>query len=150
MGRIAHLRNQFVTEHAQSYDNIITWCAEGKNYHLLFGWSLFVKPGVPFKFHQRIFCAKFGWNWPSGYGEKDFNKFHQCIFTISLLSPLGKVYGPSFEHNWIPFIQGCFLPSLVEIGPVVMELKIFKFSTVTMYCCHFVIISPLEKGWPFI
>ena len=29
----------------------------------------------------------------------------------------------SFEETWIPFTQGCFVPSLVEIGPVVLEKK---------------------------
>ena len=31
--------------------------------------------------------------------------------------------GPSFEQTWIPFTYGCFVPSLVEIGPVVLEKK---------------------------
>ena len=26
--------------------------------------------------HSRMFCAKFGWNWPSGSGEEIFYKFH--------------------------------------------------------------------------
>ena len=30
---------------------------------------------------------------------------------------------PSFEQTWIPFTQGYFVPSLVEIGPVVLEKK---------------------------
>ena len=55
--------------------------------------------------------------------EKKIFKFCQCIFTISSLSPLGKGRGPSFEQIWIPFTQGCFVPSLVEIGPVVLEKK---------------------------
>ena len=29
----------------------------------------------------------------------------------------------AFELTWIPFTQGCFVPSLVEIGPVVLEKK---------------------------
>ena len=33
------------------------------------------------------------------------------------------VGGPSFEETWIPLTQGCFVPSLVEIGPVVLEKK---------------------------
>ena len=33
--------------------------------------------------------------------EKKHFKFRQCIFTISLLSPLGKGLGPSFEQTWI-------------------------------------------------
>ena len=59
--------------------------------------------------------------------ERKFFKICQCIFAISQLSPLGKGQGPSFEQTWIPFTQGYFVPSLVKIGPVVLEKKIFKF-----------------------
>ena len=31
--------------------------------------------------------------------------------------------GPSFAQTWIPFTQGCFAPSLVETGSVVLEKK---------------------------
>ena len=31
--------------------------------------------------------------------------------------------GPSFEQTWIPSTQGCFLPSLLEIDPVVLKNK---------------------------
>ena len=31
--------------------------------------------------------------------------------------------GPSFEQTWIPFTQGYFVPSLVEIGSVILEEK---------------------------
>ena len=31
--------------------------------------------------HPRMLCAKFGWNWLSGWEKKIF-KFHQCIFAI--------------------------------------------------------------------
>ena len=37
-------------------------------------------------------------------GKKIFI-FSQCIFAISLLSPLGKGRGPLFEQNWINFTQ---------------------------------------------
>ena len=43
--------------------------------------------------------------------EKKILKVCQCIFAISLLSPLGKGCGPSFEQTWIPFTKGCFVPS---------------------------------------
>ena len=33
--------------------------------------------------HPRMHCAKFGCNWPSGSGEKDFFKCWKRIFTIS-------------------------------------------------------------------
>ena len=44
-------------------------------------------------------------------------KFCQYIFTLLLLSPLGKGHGHSFEETWIPFIQECFVPSLVWNWP---------------------------------
>ena len=55
--------------------------------------------------------------------EKNIFKFHQRIFAISLLSPLGKGQGPSFEQTSILFTQGCFVPSLIEFVPMVLEKK---------------------------
>ena len=54
--------------------------------------------------------------------EKIF-KSCQFIFIISQIYPLLEGLGPSFEKTWIPFTQGYFVPSLVEIGPVVLEKK---------------------------
>ena len=45
------------------------------------------------------------------------------FFAFSKLFPLCKGQGPSFEQNWIPITQLCFVSSLVEIGPVVLEKK---------------------------
>ena len=36
---------------------------------------------------------------------------------------LWEFIGSSFEQTWIPFTQGCFVPRLVEIGPVVLEKR---------------------------
>ena len=59
--------------------------------------------------------------------EKKILKVCQCIFAISLLTPLGKGRGPSFEQTWILITQGCFVPGLVKIGPVVLEkIKMWK------------------------
>ena len=54
-------------------------------------------------------------------------KYFQYNFTISLLFPLVEGHGPSFEQTWIPYIQGFFVPSLVQIGHIVLEKKIFKY-----------------------
>ena len=69
-------------------------------------------------------------------------KFCQCSFIFSKLSTLGKGHGPSFERTWNPFTKGCYVPTLVEIGPAVLE-KIFEFCQ-----CIFaiLILSPLGKG----
>ena len=52
--------------------------------------------------------------------------------------------GSSFEHNWIPLTKGCFVPNLVEIGPAVLEKKIFKFRQ------YIFAISPWKRAGPFI
>ena len=43
------------------------------------------------------------------------------IFRYFVIIPLGKRQTPSFEQTWIAFTQGYFVPSLVEISPVVLE-----------------------------
>ena len=93
--------------------------------------------------HQRM-LSKLDWIWPSGSGGEDYFKFCQYIFAISLLSPRWKGRGPSYEQIWIPLTQGCVVPSLVEIGPVVLEKKIFKFC---QYISLFRYYLPFEKGW---
>ena len=47
-----------------------------------------------------------------------------------------KGWGPLFEQSRIPFTQGCSVPSLVEIGSVVLE-KIFSISS--MYMMYFLL-----------
>ena len=59
--------------------------------------------------------------------EKKVIKLLQCIFVISLFSPLGKGRDTLFEKTLIPFTQGSFVPSLVEMVSSVLEKKIFKF-----------------------
>ena len=56
--------------------------------------------------------------------------------------------GPLFLKTRVPIIQGCFLPSLVEIGPVVLE-KIF-FKILFMYFLLFGYYSPLQRGTTWI
>ena len=75
--------------------------------------------------HPKMLFAKFGWNWLRGSGKEDFFKFVNVFSLFCNYLPLKKERGPSFEQTWIPFTQGCFVPSLVEIGPVVQEEKIF-------------------------
>ena len=52
-------------------------------------------------------------------------------------------YGPLTVQTWISFIQGCFVPSCVEIEPVLLERKLIYFRYLT-------IISTLKRSWPFI
>ena len=49
------------------------------------------------------------------------------LYFLVIISPPGKGRDPSFEQTWIPFTKEYFVPSLVGIGPVVLEKKILKF-----------------------
>ena len=76
-------------------------------------------------FHQNMCCAKFCWNWPSCSGESDFIN----VFSLFRNYPLWKGRGPSLVQPWVSFTQGCFVPSLVEFGPVVLEKKMKSLQT---------------------
>ena len=56
-----------------------------------------------------------------------WKRFLNLVSVFSLfrikLSPIGKGHDPSFEQTWIPYTLGCFVQSLVEIGPVILENK---------------------------
>jgi hypothetical protein len=45
---------------------------------------------------------------------------HFCIFEI--ISPLKRTQ-PCIEQFKVPLTQGCFMPSLIEIGLLVLEKK---------------------------
>ena len=92
--------------------------------------------------NPKMQCGRFGWNWSSGSWEEDFLNVSMYFCDFVIIS-LWKRAGPSFEQTWIPFNQGCFMQSLVEIGPVVHEEKIF-FSS--MYFRFFRNYLPLEMG----
>ena len=68
-------------------------------------------------------CAKFSWYWPSGSGEDDFSNLFNVFSLFRNYLSLEKGRSPSSEQIWMPFTQGCFVQSLVEIGPVVLEKK---------------------------
>ena len=71
---------------------------------------------------------------------KEFSLFHYHLpFEIGVTPQLKK-------KNCIPFIQGCFVLCLVEIGQVVLEETIFKFRQRT-FANHYYL--PLKKGVPF-
>ena len=75
--------------------------------------------------YPRMFRAKFDWNWPSGSGEEDFKNFVNVFLLFLYLLPSKKGRSRSnVQKNWIPFTRGCFVPSLVITGPVVMEKKL--------------------------
>ena len=72
-----------------------------------------------FRINAIEICSFYVWRRIFSIGLLIF-KSCQCMFAISLLSHLGKVH-----HTWILFPRACFVPSLIEIGPVVLG-KIFN------------------------
>ena len=56
--------------------------------------------------------------------EKKIFKNFNIILHFHYYLPFGKERGPAFEQTWIPSTKGCFVPSLVEIGLVVLEKKL--------------------------
>ena len=76
--------------------------------------------------------------------ERKIFEFVNVFSLFRYYYSLGKGQGPSFEQSWLPFSQGWFLLSSVEIDLVVLEKKIFKICL-----CIFAIflLSPLGKEW---
>ena len=52
----------------------------------------------------RMLCAKFVWNWPCCSWEEDF-WISSMYFRYFVIIPPCKGRGPTFEQNWIYFIQ---------------------------------------------
>ena len=65
---------------------------------------------------------KFGWTWPNGLEKKIF-KFRNEFSLFRYYLPLEKDVVVHLKKKWFPFTQGCFVSSLVEIGPVVLKRK---------------------------
>jgi hypothetical protein len=75
--------------------------------------------------------------------EKKIFKWLHPISAFLKLSPLWRRPSPLFEQFRIPFTQGWFVPSLIEIGLLILENKIFK-----NFLCTFtlLLLSPLGEG----
>ena len=79
----------------------------------------------------------------TGPSEVIFFKYSPYIFIILLLSPLEEGCGPLFVKIWIPSTQGCFMPNLVEIGPVDLKRGFLNiFNIILLFCVYL----PFEKG----
>ena len=121
MGHIVHLRKQF-NQHL-----IIIMLIERRKKPLFtlldLNGSAFEQTWIPFT--QGYFAPNLVEIGPAVLKMKFLN-FRQCIFAFSLLPPPLSVEncGPYLWTNLNLFTQGCIVPSLVEIGPVILE-KIF-------------------------
>ena len=123
-------------------------------FHAKFGWNWPSGSEEEFKLSSMYFCnlaiispwkrtfeqtwipftkgwlRQVGWNWFSGSGEDYYiltTYFRFFYYYYTYYPPFRKGCGPSFDKTSIHFTEECFVPSLVEIGPVVLEKKIFEF-----------------------
>ena len=120
-------------------------------------------PKKPVQVHNYIWAKLWSYlslNWPSSSRGGDLKikngpvvqkekifKFRECIFAFFYYLPLEKDVGLQFQQSWIHVIQGCFLPSLVEIDPVVLEKKILNLVNVILLFRNY----PYRKrAWPII
>ena len=119
MGHIAHLRKPFKS--INTYDYIITLIKRRKKTLSIL--VLYLKklesPSPKEAFCQ--YCLKLA-QW---FCRRGFFNFVNVFLLFRHHLPFEMGRGPSFEETWTPFTQGCFVPSLVEIGPVVLEKRIF-------------------------
>ena len=146
MGQIAHLRKQFKS--INTYDYIITLNKRRKNQSFTlweFNCSSFEQTWILF---IQWYIVPILDEISPAVLEKKILKFCQCIFAISLLSPLEKRWGPSLEQTWVIITKRCIVPSLVEISLAVLEKKILKFCQ-SIFAIS-LIISPRKKVGPFI
>ena len=79
----------------------------------------------------RMLCAKFGWNLSSGSWVEDFYISSKYFRYFLIMEWHGKWAFIWTNLNTL-HIQGCFVPSFIEIGSVVLE-KIFKFGQWIFY-----------------
>ena len=148
MGHIAHLRKQFKS--INTYGYIIRLIKRKTNHYYLYENYMVLHLNNLNPLHPKMLCAKLCWNWLSGSGEEDFlissmfaifviispwkrvgpfiwnnlNPLHlNHALCIVIISPWKRV-GPFIWRKLIPLNQKCFMPSLVEIGPVFLEKKV--------------------------
>ena len=124
-GLITHSRNNFKQWIGVSFVFRLTW--HNEYFSLLnslvpsplwFFFNKFLKYLCP-----RTLWTKFGWNWPS------------C----------SAILWPFIFINLIPFNQRLFVPSLAEIGLVVLESKGFKYRQ-CIFIMHLIKYLPIWKG----
>ena len=75
--------------------------------------------------HPRIISAKFGLDWLSSFRVEGFFLISSPLFSIFSLVAILVGSRDHRTHFWKGAIQGSFHQSLVAIGPVVSEEKIF-------------------------
>ena len=88
--------------------------------------------------------VKFGGNWPFTSREIKRFELRKCICANLLFSPVGKGWDSSYEQARIFFTQGCCVPSVTEIGSVVIRKR--RFLKVDNFFFLYSSYLPMGKG----
>ena len=91
--------------------------------------------------HPKMLFFQFFWNWFTFSGEEDFFNLSMYFCNFVITSPW-KGRGPSFEQTWIFFTKGYFMPSFLEIVPLVLKKMIFQLCQCILAILK---LSPLGK-----
>ena len=86
----------------------------------------------------------------SGSGDKYLFfliNFGQCIFTLSLLSFLGKGRHPSFEETWILFTKECFMPRSFWEAFFFNLVKFFRYFVIIIHWERTLYLYKCEYHW---
>ena len=75
-------------------------------------------------FHPGVTLCQVWLKLAQRFGRRRFLKVINITSLFCNYLPFGNGSGPSFVQTWILFIQGCFVPGLVIIDPVVLEKKL--------------------------
>ena len=91
-------------------------------------WSLFVTLEFPSPKDAlcQVWLKLAQWFSGSGLCRRRLLNFVDVFSLFRNYLLLKRDVGPSFEQTYIPFTQECYVPSLIEIHPVVLK-KNFKF-----------------------
>ena len=137
MGHIPHLRKQFKS--TNPYDYIITLIRRRKKLYSFWKWMVPYLNELMSTSSKGALCQVWlklaPWFWRG--------RFLNIINVFSLF----RNYLP-WKWVWILFTQDCLLASVVQIGTVVLEKKIFLILSI--YFRFFVIIYPWKRATPFI
>ena len=80
-----------------------------------------------------------------GSREKDVLILFMYFCYFIIISRPWRMEGPSFEQTLIPIAQGCFVPTLVEIGQVVQEKKISELCQ-CIYAISYYVSLEKKRG----
>ena len=67
------------------------------------------------------------------FSTRRFLNFVNVLSLFCVIISTWKKVGPSFDKIWIPFTRECFVPSLVEISPVILEKKMKMWKVYDNY-----------------